>query len=41
MATLQVLRDAKPRMTMEKALCDYSRSATGSLQESCGGCGQT
>ena len=28
-------------MTSEKALCNYSRSATGSVQESRGGCGQT
>ena len=35
------LRDSRPRMTSEKAPCDYSRSATGYVQESRGGCGQT
>ena len=35
-----VLGDSRPHMTSEKALCDYSRSATGSVQESRGGCGQ-
>ena len=35
------LKDSKPRMTSEKAPCDYSKSATGSGQESRGGCGQT
>ena len=27
------LRDSRPRMTLEKTPCDYSRSATGSVQE--------
>ena len=35
------LRDSSPRMTSEKALGDYSRSAPGSVQESCSGRGQT
>ena len=35
------LGDSMPCITLEKAPCDYSRSATGSVQESCGGCGQT
>ena len=35
------LRDSRPGMTSEKAPCNYSRSATGSVQESHGGCGQT
>ena len=35
------LGDSRPRMTSEKAPGDYSRSATGSVQESSGGCGQT
>ena len=34
------LGDSRPRMTSEKAPCDYSRSAIGSVQESHGGCGQ-
>ena len=34
------LRDSRPRMTSEKAPCDYSRSATDSEQELHGGCGQ-
>ena len=31
------LRDSRPHMTSEKAPCDYSRSATDSVQESHGG----
>ena len=41
MATLQLRRDSRPRRTSEKAPCDYLRSATGSVQESRGGCSQT
>ena len=33
------LGGSRPRMTLEKAACDYSRGATGSVQESCDGCG--
>ena len=33
--------NAPTLMASEKASCDYSRSATGSVQESHGGCGQT
>ena len=36
------LGDSRPRaMTSEKAPCDYSRNATGYVQESRDGCGQT
>ena len=31
------LRDSRPPMTSEKAPCNYSRSATGYVQESCVG----
>ena len=33
------LGDSRARMTSEKALSDYSRSATGSVHKSLGGCG--
>ena len=36
MATLQLLKDSRPGMTSEKALSIYSRSTTGSAQESQG-----
>ena len=35
------LNGSRPRMTSEKALCDYSRSTTGSVQKSHSECGQT
>ena len=35
------LRDSRHRMTSEKTPYDYSRSSTGSVQESRCGCGQT